>query len=347
MWLDHVQAANQLQGNGIEKIISLVKRHFYQYIDTLQGVGPHYALLSEISALDAEHAEDIVQRWSNIFADCQQMVEQGIDEGLIEDLDPAVIVTGIFSILQWFPVWLNRSHGANPEPVIEGVLDILVNGLSAQKHQFVDIQFPQLSGLQLDSFDREYQSHIKREAFYRVGAIYFNQKGYKGTSLDEIANSLDVTKGAFYYHIKNKEELLYQCFNRSLDVESRLLNKAGASQANGLKKIELSLRYLFNIQFSEQGPLIRYRALPSLDEQHRKAVLKANKNNSKILGTYIDQGFADGTLRPMDVDIAQNVLSGAVEASPELANWIPDIRSPEVSAAYFNLFINGLARRSA
>ena len=347
MWLDHVQAANQLQGNGIEKIISLVKRHFYQYIDTLQGVGPHYALLSEISALDAEHAEDIVQRWSNIFADCQQMVEQGIDEGLIEDLDPAVIVTGIFSILQWFPVWLNRSHGANPEPVIEGVLDILVNGLSAQKHQFVDIQFPQLSGLQLDSFDREYQSHIKREAFYRVGAIYFNQKGYKGTSLDEIANSLDVTKGAFYYHIKNKEELLYQCFNRSLDVESRLLNKAGASQANGLKKIELSLRYLFNIQFSEQGPLIRYRALPSLDEQHRKAVLKANKNNSKILGTYIDQGFADGTLRPMDVDIAQNVLSGAVEASPELANWIADIRSPEVSAAYFNLFINGLVRRSA
>lgn len=347
MWLDHVQAANQLQGNGIEKIISLVKRHFYQYIDTLQGVGPHYALLSEISALDAEHAEDIMQRWSNIFADCQQMVEQGIDEGLIEDLDPAVIVTGIFSILQWFPVWLNRSHGANPEPVIEGVLDILVNGLSAQKHQFVDIQFPQLSGLQLDSFDREYQSHIKREAFYRVGAIYFNQKGYKGTSLDEIANSLDVTKGAFYYHIKNKEELLYQCFNRSLDVESRLLNKAGASQANGLKKIELSLRYLFNIQFSEQGPLIRYRVLPSLDEQHRKAVLKANKNNSKILGTYIDQGFADGTLRPMDVDIAQNVLSGAVEASPELANWIADIRSPEVSAAYFNLFINGLARRSA
>ncbi|MDA7815757.1 TetR/AcrR family transcriptional regulator [Porticoccaceae bacterium] len=347
MWLDHVQAANQLQGNGIEKIISLVKRHFYQYIDTLQGVGPHYALLSEISALDAEHAEDIMQRWSNIFADCQQMVEQGIDEGLIEDLDPAVIVTGIFSILQWFPVWLNRSHGANPEPVIEGVLDILVNGLSAQKHQFVDIQFPQLSGLQLDSFDREYQSHIKREAFYRVGAIYFNQKGYKGTSLDEIANSLDVTKGAFYYHIKNKEELLYQCFNRSLDVESRLLNKAGASQANGLKKIELSLRYLFNIQFSEQGPLIRYRALPSLDEQHRKAVLKANKNNSKILGTYIDQGFADGTLRPMDVDIAQNVLSGAVEASPELANWIADIRAPEVSAAYFNLFINGLARRSA
>lgn len=345
MWLDQVQTANQLPGSGLEKVVSLVKGHFYQYIDTLQGVGPHYAMLSEISALDQAHAEDIKQRWSLIFAGCQQMVEQGIEEGLIEDLDPAVIVSGIFSILQWFPVWLNRSHGANPEPVIQGVLDILLNGLSDQPHQFDDIQFPQLSSLPLDSFDREYQSRIKREAFYRVGSIFFNQKGYKGTSLDEIASSLDVTKGAFYYHIKNKEELLYQCFNRTLDVESRLLNRAGDSQVSGLKKVELSLRYLFNIQFSEEGPLIRYRALPSLDEQHRKAILKASKNNSKILGTYMGEGLADGTLRRMDVDIAQNMLSGAVEASPDLANWMADIRLPEVSAAYFHLFINGLTRR--
>ena len=345
MWLDAVQRANQQPGNGLDKIISLVKGHFYEYIDTLQGIGPHHAMLSEISALDAIHAEDILQRWANIFEVCQQMVEQGIEEAVIEDLDSAVVASGVFSILQWFPVWLNRSHAANPEPVINGVLDIMINGLSTKHYQFDDIQFPQLSALQLDSFDREYQSRIKREAFYRVGAIFFNQKGYKGTSLDEIASSLDVTKGAFYYHIKNKEELLYQCFNRTLDVESRLLNKAGASQATGIKKVELSLRYLFNIQFSEEGPLIRYRALPSLDEQHRKAILKATKNNSKILGTYIGEGFDDGTLRPIDVDIAQNVLSGAVEASPELANWTADIGAPEVSAAYFNLFINGLSRR--
>ena len=346
MWLDQVQSANQLSDNGLEKIIALVKGHFYLYMDTLRGMGPHYATLSEVSVLDAPHAEDIKQRWSHIFACCQEIVEQGIEEGLIEDLDPAVIVSGIFSILQWFPVWLNRSHGANPEPVIEAVLDILVNGLSASRHQFDDIQFPQLRGLQLDSFDREYQSRIKREAFYRVGSIFFNQKGYKGTSLDEIASSLDVTKGAFYYHIKNKEELLYQCFNRTLAVENRLLNDAGASQDTGLKKVELSLRYLFNIQFSEEGPLIRYRALPSLDEQHRKAILKASKNNSKILGTYLGEGFADGTLRQLDIDIAQNMLSGAVEASPDLASWVADIRPPEVSGAYLHLFINGLSRRS-
>ena len=247
-------------------------------------------------------------------------------------------------------MWLNRSHAAKSEPVIDAVIDILVNGLSAQRHEFANIEFPPLNNFPLDSFDRDVQNRMKREAFYRVGSIYFNQKGFKGTSLDEIASSLDVTKGAFYYHIKNKEELLYQCFNRTLDVEGLLLSKAGLVQATGLKKIELSLRYLLNVQFSEEGPLIRYRALPSLDEEHRKDILKATKANNKILGTYIAEGFDDGTLRKIDVDIAQNVLSGAVEASPDLAEWMadPEITSsgPELSATYFNLFINGLGRRS-
>ncbi|MDB9952673.1 TetR/AcrR family transcriptional regulator [Porticoccaceae bacterium] len=350
MWLAQAQQANALEANGLEKIVSMVRRHFDQYVKALNGEAPHFAMLTEVSSLDDAHAADIKARWAEIFGVCEAMVKQGIEEGVIEELDSAVICSGIFAIPQWFPVWLNRSHAAKPEAVIDTVLDILINGLSAQHHEFANVEFPPLNNLSIDSFDRDVQNRMKREAFYRVGSIYFNQKGFKGTSLDEIASSLDVTKGAFYYHIKNKEELLYQCFNRTLDVEGLLLSKAGLVQATGLKKIELSLRYLLNVQFSEEGPLIRYRALPSLDEEHRKDILKATKANNKILGTYIAEGFEDGTLRKIDVDIAQNVLSGAVEASPELAEWMTDSEiassGPELSATYFHLFINGLARRS-
>lgn len=345
MWLERIQEANQLSATGVDKIAFMVKSHFYQYIDTLRGVAPHFAMLTEVSALDAEHVADIEQRWAQVFSDCQKMVEQGIDEGLIEPIDSAVLTSGIFSILQWFPVWLNRSHAANPEPVIDGVLDILLNGLASRSYEFTDVQFPQFNHLPVDNFDREIQNRVKREAFYRVGSIHFNRKGFKGTSLDEIASSLDVTKGAFYYHIKNKEELLYQCFKRTLEVEDRLLHDAGSVEASGLKKVERSLRFLFNIQFSDEGPLIRYRALPSLDEKHRSDILKATKKNNEILGTHISQGFNDGTLRSIDVDIAQNMLSGAVEASPDLAHWVADTPVSELSAAYFNLFINGLSRR--
>jgi TetR/AcrR family transcriptional repressor of nem operon len=32
-------------------------------------------------------------------------------------------------------------------------------------------------------------------------------KGYQSTSIDDILSSMDVTKGAFFYHFKNKEEM--------------------------------------------------------------------------------------------------------------------------------------------
>ena len=347
MWLEKARQANDMDASGVEKIVQMVRGHFNQYIDTLNGKAPHFAMLTEVTSLDSDHAEDMARRWDEIFQLCCDMVDQGMDQGLIEKQDSAIVSSAIFSIIQWFPVWLNRTHAANPQPVIDAVLDVMLNGLAAEPHQFAEIDFPDLSHLALDSFDRDVQNRMKREAFYRVGSIFFNQKGYKGTSLDEIASSLEVTKGAFYYHIKNKEELLYQCFNRTLDVERLLLAKADSAQGTGVEKLELALRYLFNVQFSEDGPLIRYRALPSLDQQHRKQILKATSANSEQLGTYIRQGLEDKTLRDTDSSVAQYMLSGAVEASPDLVYRVTGMDSKALSAAYFNLFANGLAASGA
>ena len=347
MWLQKARQANSMDANGVEKIVEMVHGHFDQYVDTLNDKAPHFAMLAEVTSLDPEHAEDIARRWDEIFQLCCDMVDQGMAQGLIEKQDSAIVSSAIFSIIQWFPVWLNRTHAANPQPVIDRVLDVLLNGLAAERHQFAEIDFPDLSHLALDSFDRDVQNRTKREAFYRVGSIFFNQKGYKGTSLDEIASSLEVTKGAFYYHIKNKEELLYQCFNRTLDVERLLLAKADSAQGTGVEKLELALRYLFNVQFSEDGPLIRYRALPSLDQQHRKQILKATSANSEQLGAYIRQGLEDKTLRNTDSSVAQYMLSGAVEASPDLVYRVTDVDSKALSAAYFNLFVNGLTSAGA
>jgi AcrR family transcriptional regulator len=300
-------------------------------------------MLTEVSSLEKAHREDIFQRWSEVFQLCQTMVIQGIDEGTIGDVDPAVITLAVFSIIQWFPVWLNRKHTANIKEVVASVMDIMINGISAQSHQFEQILSPKVSHKSVDSFDREAQKQAKREAFYRVGSIHFNQKGYKGTSLDEIAGSLQVTKGAFYYHIKNKEELLYQCFERTLSIERILLEQADNSAHLGLEKVGNALHYLVNIQLSDDGPLIRYRSLPSLDEPHRKLVLKSSKRNSDNLGAYIRQGFDDGTLRNINAEIAQHILSGAIEASPDLMEWVNNTNGKQVSKDYLSIFINGLA----
>ena len=40
----------------------------------------------------------------------------------------------------------------------------------------------------------------------------------------------------------------------------------------------------------------------------------------------------------IDSKITQNILSGAIEASPDLTDWLPDMDGKELSSEYFYLF---------
>ena len=92
MWLDKARQANSLDASGVEKIVQMVREHFNQYIDTLNGKAPHFAMLTEVTSLNTDHADDIAQRWDEIFQLCCDMVDQGMAQGLIEKQDSAIWV---------------------------------------------------------------------------------------------------------------------------------------------------------------------------------------------------------------------------------------------------------------
>lgn len=48
---------------------------------------------------------------------------------------------------------------------------------------------------------------LTQKAIVEVAAELFARQGFGATSLDDIAERLGATKGALYYHIKNKEEI--------------------------------------------------------------------------------------------------------------------------------------------
>ena len=86
-------------------------------------------------------------------------------------------------------------------------------------------------------FNREAQNRIKQEAFLRAGTQHFNRKGFSGTSLDDIAESLNVSKGAFYYHFANKEALLAQCYEFTLDQFERIISQVEQSDLAPIEKL--------------------------------------------------------------------------------------------------------------
>jgi AcrR family transcriptional regulator len=82
-----------------------------------------------------------------------------------------------------------------------------------------------------------------RQRIQDVALELFVERGYEKTSLREIAEHLDVTKAALYYHFKTKEDIvisLFQDLGRPLDE----LLAWGEEQPHTLEtKLELLRRY--------------------------------------------------------------------------------------------------------
>ena len=95
-----------------------------------------------------------------------------------------------------------------------------------------------------------------RQRIQDVALELFAEQGYEKTSLREIAESLDVTKAALYYHFKTKEEILVSIFD-DLSQPIVELIEWGKRQPQSLEtKHEIIRRYSDTL--AGAAPLFRF-----------------------------------------------------------------------------------------
>ena len=95
-----------------------------------------------------------------------------------------------------------------------------------------------------------------RQRIQDVALELFAEQGYEKTSLREIAERLDVTKAALYYHFKTKEEIIVSLFE-DLTQPIEDLIEWGRSQPHTLEtKQEIVRRYSAALAGAE--PLFRF-----------------------------------------------------------------------------------------
>src|ERR1035437_9807660 len=78
----------------------------------------------------------------------------------------------------------------------------------------------------------------KREAVLKTAAHLFLEKGYGRTSLNDVAERLNITKPALYHYFHNKEDILLECYRLGTSMIEEILNDIAAHCGNGLKKVE-------------------------------------------------------------------------------------------------------------
>ena len=83
------------------------------------------------------------------------------------------------------------------------------------------------------SSTRRQFSETTRQSLIDQAAALFADRGYAGTSLDEVVSRADVTKGALYHHFSGKQDLFHAVFTRTesravAEIQGRMAEEPNA-----------------------------------------------------------------------------------------------------------------------
>src|SRR5689334_552568 len=191
--------------------------------------------------------------------------------------------------------------------------------------------------------DRRRDPATKREAVLKTAAQLFLEKSYGRTSLNDVAERLNITKPALYHYFRNKEEILIECYRLGTGLIEDILNEIAAHCGTGLEKVEAFIYSYANVMTINFG-----RCVMRLDEGDLSSAARAEVRNDKRridrqLRSFIQEGIDDGSIAPCDPKIAALAIAGAV-------NWIcmwyePNgpLSAEEIASQFASTLTHGLA----
>ena len=164
-----------------------------------------------------------------------------------------------------------------------------------------------------------------------VAAELFNERGYDGTSMRDLAGRLGIAKSAIYHHVSGKEELLRLALDRALAGLSVVTDRARVLPAPAIERLEYLVRGSVEVLQAESPYvtlLLRVRGNTDVE----RAALDRRRAFDRFVAELVAEALRDGDIRPdADAMITARLLFGLVNS---IVEWYrPDHQSRRGTAA--------------
>jgi len=242
----------------------------------------------------------------------------------------------MFSEVYWAVAWLKDYEPQDYGRPAERLASILVEGLAAPGAAWPAPRRVDLTA----AGDRAAASS---ELFLRAATELINAEGYHGASVERISARLNVSKGAFYHHNQTKDELVLACFQRAFDLMWRAIRQAEAHRGSGLEVLATVATALVEHQLSGAAPLLRTSTLTTVPAALRPELTARFDRIALRFASILSDGVADGSIRPFDVNVGAQMITGMINAAAELEHWAPGLTAETAAEVYVRPLFDGLA----
>lgn len=156
---------------------------------------------------------------------------------------------------------------------------------------------------------RQLRGEALRERVLYTALRLFSEHGYFNTSLQDIRRVAEVSIGAIYHHFENKEQLAKQLFDRLLSDMNHAMEDATHNHDDCLGKCRAIIKKLYQLTESEPG-MMQFILLA----QHREFLPEeapiCSSEPFQFMKRAVEQGMAEGDVRPMDAWVAATAMFG-------------------------------------
>jgi AcrR family transcriptional regulator len=156
------------------------------------------------------------------------------------------------------------------------------------------------------------------ESLLAVAVTVFNERGYDGTSMEDLARRLGISKSSIYYHVESKEDLLALALDRALDGLFAMADEVKASDGPAIERLESLVRGSVGV-LADRLPYVTLLLRARGNTRTERRALARRREFDQIVADLVAEAEQDGEIRP-DVDpaITARLLFGLVNS---LVEW--------------------------
>ncbi|WP_244513750.1 TetR/AcrR family transcriptional regulator [Devosia insulae] len=143
----------------------------------------------------------------------------------------------------------------------------------------------------------------------QVAANLFADRGYSGVGVNEISEATGLGRGALYYHISSKEDLLYDittAYMSDLITDGRAIADAETDPVERVRALSRALMMTISEHLSEMT--VCFRELHALTDERRRAVTGLHSDYQAIWAMALADGLTKGVFKPTPSVVLKGLL---------------------------------------
>jgi len=158
----------------------------------------------------------------------------------------------------------------------------------------------------------EAQAH-KRERILTEAMTLFYERGFTGTTLDDVAAALGVTKPFIYSYFRSKTDLLAALCRPTIEMSLAAVAGAATGPGSPTERLRRAMIDFTRVVLSRQANIaIYFREEKNLEPEALAQINALRKQFDRVLSGLLAEGVAAGEFALRDVNLAALAIGGMV-----------------------------------